>query len=69
MQCDDIAQYENGMELFLRRSKTDQEGAGRTVFIPYAKGSRCPVRALAAWLTLAGIVEGFTLAMTRHSQE
>jgi len=58
LQCEDITQYDSGMELFLRRSKTDQEGAGRTVFIPCAKGSRCPVKALKAWLALAVISEG-----------
>lgn len=42
LQCEDITQYDSGMELLLRRSKTDREGAGRIVFIPYAKGSRCP---------------------------
>lgn len=58
LRCEDITEYDNGIELLLRRSKTDQEGAGRTVFIPYTKGSRCPVKALKTWLELAGIAEG-----------
>jgi integrase len=48
-----------GLEVTLRRSKTDQEGAGRLVGIPY--GSRletCPVRSLRAWLDAAGIDAG-----------
>lgn len=58
LKCEDLTHYDNGIELLLRRSKTDQEGIGRTVFIPYAKGSRCPVKALKSWLELAGITEG-----------
>jgi integrase len=55
---EDMVQYDSGVELLLRRSKTDQEGAGRTVFIPHARGSRCPVNALMSWLALAGISSG-----------
>lgn len=58
LRYEDITQYDNGLELLLRRSKTDQEGAGRTVFIPYARGGRCPVKALKNWLELAGIATG-----------
>ena len=69
LQYDDMTQYENGMELLLRRSKTDQEGAGRTVFIPYASGSRCPVKALKSWLELAGITAGpLFRPINRHDQ-
>jgi integrase len=58
LRVEDMTQFDNGIELVLRRSKTDQEGEGRTVFIPYAKSKRCPVKALKAWLELAGIVSG-----------
>jgi len=58
LRHDDMAMYDNGLELLLRRSKTDQEGAGRTVFIPYARGNRCPVKALKSWLELAEITAG-----------
>lgn len=59
IQCTDITRFEAGMEILLRRSKTDQEGAGRTVWIPHAKDSeRCPVGALEQWLTLSGIDRG-----------
>lgn len=58
LRFEDIIQYDSGLELLLRRSKTDQEGAGRTVFIPHARGSRCPVKALKNWLALAGIEGG-----------
>lgn len=65
---DDVRFVENGVELRLRRSKTDQEGEGRIVGLPY--GSRietCPVRALRAWLNAAGIAAGpLFRAVDRH---
>lgn len=69
LQCEDMTQYDSGVELLLRRSKTDQEGAGRTVFIPYARGSRCPVKVLKNWLTVAGIDSGpLFRPINRHDQ-
>lgn len=69
LQYDDMTEYDSGIELLLRRSKTDQEGAGRTVFIPYARGNRCPVKALKGWLELAGITEGALFRrINRHDQ-
>ena len=65
----DITQFDAGLELAIRRSKTDQEGAGRTVFIPYARGNRCPVKALLTWIELAGIVIGpIFRPINRHDQ-
>jgi len=47
-----------GLEIELPVSKTDQEQHGRTVFIPRANGSHCPVTALICWLKTAGIRAG-----------
>jgi integrase len=58
LRYEDLTQYDSGIEFLLHRSKTDQEGAGRTVFIPYARGGRCPVQLLMKWLELAGIDSG-----------
>lgn len=59
----------NGVEIFLPHSKTDQERQGRTVFVPFANGDRCPVRALTQWLDVAEIKEGFVFrAVTRHDR-
>ena len=56
IQCEHISRFEHGVEINLPRSKTDQEGIGRTVWIPHAKDAeRCPVAALDEWLTLSGI--------------
>ena len=47
----DVAFSSEGLEVLLRRSKTDQEGEGRKVGIPFGSDpSTCPVRALKAWL-------------------
>lgn len=59
LRMDDITPHAHGIELLIRRSKTDQEGEGRTVFVPLAKSEeRCPVKALQHWLELAGIGVG-----------
>ncbi|MGK5079428.1 site-specific integrase [Janthinobacterium sp. HLX7-2] len=69
LQYEEMTQFEEGVELLIRRSKTDQEGVGRTVFIPYARGSRCPVMVLKNWLELAGIVAGpMFRPINRHDQ-
>jgi integrase len=48
-----------GMVLHIRSSKTDQEGQGTEVGIPYGrKPSTCPVRILKAWLEFAKIESG-----------
>jgi integrase len=55
----DVLPTEDGLVVKLRRSKTDPEGKGRDVGIPYGSTpSTCPVRALMTWKTAAGISEG-----------
>lgn len=46
----DVTEDERGLVVLLRRSKTDQAGAGREVFIPRGHGATCPAAALRAWL-------------------
>ena len=48
----DLAFEPEGVRLTLPRSKTDQEGRGRVVGIPPARGTVCPVQALRAWLAV-----------------
>lgn len=48
-----------GVEVTIRRSKTDQEGAGRVVAVAEESIPQlCPVRALRAWLAASGLTEG-----------
>jgi site-specific recombinase XerD len=60
----------DGLVVTLRRSKTDQEGQGRKVGIPYGSDpATCPVRAFQAWLEASGITEGAVFRpITRHGR-
>ncbi|MBY6274119.1 MAG: integrase, partial [Bacillaceae bacterium] len=55
----DVNMTRDGVIVTLRRSKTDQEGQGQKIGIPYGSNpATCPVRALQAWLEASGITEG-----------
>jgi integrase len=59
LQMADIQDVPEGLLITLKRSKTDQEGAGRKVAIPYGSTfETCPVRGLKAWLLMANITSG-----------
>src|ERR1700730_8866320 len=53
----DLEETETGLLVTIRRRKTDQEGAGRTIAIPRGDVA-CPVKALRAWLDAAAIGAG-----------
>lgn len=46
------------LKVYLKRSKTDQEGAGSVKVIPATGNDLCPVAALRAWLDAAQITSG-----------
>lgn len=54
----DVREVPAGLEVELRRSKTDQEGKGRRVALPRGRGGICPVVAWRAWLEVRGTDEG-----------
>ena len=59
LDVEDCAFTREGLTVLLRRSKTDQEGQGRKVGIPYgACPDTCPVRSTQEWLEQAGISRG-----------
>jgi integrase len=59
LAVEDIAVGKRGLTIHLGRSKTDQEGAGRKVGIPYGSDpATCPVRSYAAWLEAAKLERG-----------
>src|SRR5690606_8942616 len=59
LDVEDVEETADGLVIFLRRSKTDQEGKGRKIGIPYGSDpATCPVRALRAWLEASGITAG-----------
>jgi site-specific recombinase XerD len=56
---EDIEDTGDGLKVLIRRSKTDQEGEGRTIGIPYGSDPRtCPVRAYRRWIATSGITAG-----------
>jgi integrase len=55
---EDLNFTDGGVIVTIRRSKTDQEGQGREVGIPYGQKGTCPVSALRAWLKAAHITTG-----------
>ncbi len=56
---EDLSFVDEGVVVLIRRSKTDQEGKGMRVGVPYGSHPEtCPVRNLRAWLTVLGRDEG-----------
>jgi integrase len=55
----DLKFSSDGVVVSVRKSKTDQDGAGREVGLPFGiSQDTCPVRSLRQWLDKAGIKEG-----------
>jgi integrase len=70
LDAEDCAFSKDGLTVTLRRSKTDQEGVGRRVGIPYGSNPEtCPVRVLQEWIEQAGIGSGpLFRPINRHRQ-
>lgn len=70
IDIEDIKFVREGYIVTLKRSKTDQEGVGREIAIPYGSNPlTCPVRALTDWLRLAKIESGpIFRPINRHGQ-
>ena len=59
LDVEDLREVPEGYRVLIRRSKTDQEGAGQEIGIPYGQHSEtCPVIALKAYLMAAGLESG-----------
>jgi integrase len=58
LEVTDLKFLDGGMDVLIRRSKTDGDGHGQTIFVPEANGTRCAVAAVREWLELAEITEG-----------
>lgn len=54
----DVEHVRQGIVVTLRRSKTDQEGRGRKIGIPFGRTRWCPVKHLTGWLAHAEIADG-----------
>ena len=70
LDVEDCAFGKDGLTVTLRRSKTDQEGLGRKIGIPYgANPDTCPVRTVQAWIEQAGIAYGPLIrSINRHGK-
>lgn len=68
LNVEDCSLGKDGLTVTLRRSKTDQEGIGRRVGIPYGSNPEtCPMRTLQAWLEQAAIRTGpLFRSLNRH---
>ncbi|MBX9627630.1 MAG: tyrosine-type recombinase/integrase [Gemmataceae bacterium] len=70
LEVADLESTDEGLVVAVRRSKTDQAGAGRTVGIPFGgRPETCPVRAVQAWLDRSGTDAGpLFRAVNKHGQ-
>ncbi|MEV7011922.1 tyrosine-type recombinase/integrase [Streptosporangium sp. NPDC051022] len=69
----DVALTADGLEVFIGRSKTDQDALGETVPLPYGSHSEtCPVRVVQAWIAALaeyGVTSGPLLrGVDRHGR-
>ncbi len=55
---EDIEWKEQGIDILIRQSKTDQVHEGQYCAIPYGNDQLCPVSALKTWLEQSGIMAG-----------
>ena len=59
IEYEDIEFVEEGVKIFVKRSKTDQSGEGMTKAIPYFENINfCPVKALKKWVVDAELKDG-----------
>lgn len=58
LTCEDLKWSKEGVVIAVRRSKTDQRGAGMVKAIPFVEGPMCAATALRVWLTAAQIDSG-----------
>ena len=60
----------DGLVATIRRSKTDQDGEGRKIGLPFGSNpATCPVRSFQEWLDASGITEGpLFRPITRHGK-
>ena len=66
LNVDDITETDDGLLVVIKRSKTDQEGAGHTLGLPFGSDpSTCPVRVYRRHLEATGITDGPVFRSTR----
>jgi len=70
LDIEDCTFAKDGLTVTLRRSKTDQDGAGRKIGIPYGSNPEtCPVRTIQTWIEVTAIAKGpLFRSITRHGR-
>jgi site-specific recombinase XerD len=70
LDVEDCTFGKDGLTVTLRRSKTDQDGAGRKIGIPYGSNPEtCPVRTIQTWIETAALLSGALFrSINRHGQ-
>jgi len=70
LDIEDLEETADGLRIQLRRSKTDQEGEGREVGVPFGQHPEtCPIRAFRAWQAAGDIESGALFRpVNRHDQ-
>ena len=70
LDVEDCVFGRDGLTVTLRRSKTDQEGVGRKIGIPYGSNpDTCPVRTVQTWLEQAALsTRPLFCSINRHGQ-
>ncbi|MGN7611962.1 tyrosine-type recombinase/integrase [Magnetococcales bacterium HHB-1] len=58
LDVEDVVENKEGLVITIRQSKTDQDGKGQAIGVPYARGIHCPVKAYQLWLESARISSG-----------
>lgn len=59
LNIEDLTFDRRGVEVLIRRSKTDQRGEGQRIAVAYGqRTSTCPVRALQRWIRMLGRNDG-----------
>jgi site-specific recombinase XerD len=68
LDIEDCAFSRDGLTVTLRRSKIDQDGAGRKIGIPYGSNPEtCPVRTIQSWIEQAALLSGpLFRSLNRH---
>ena len=68
LNIEDVEFTRDGLIINLRKSKTDQEGAGRRVGIPFGSHREtCPVRSLQDWIEASNVESGALFrSVNRH---
>ncbi|MDH6372899.1 site-specific recombinase XerD [Paenibacillus sp. PastF-3] len=70
LDVEDIQESSGGLIVQIKKSKTDQEGEGELIGIPYgSQPLTCPVQAYLNWLKISGIQNGpIFRKVNRHGQ-